>query len=87
MFVLTRVPVPGRSVALGMNLRLRPISGADRSRVADFSHADLNRWRARGHAGAAVASLAEPRVIVPPPSFILSAPQLNRHKSATLEAA
>jgi hypothetical protein len=91
-----------------MNLRLRPISDADLSRVADFSHVNLNRWRARGnlasqvieamlaspelashrdHAGAAVANLAELRIIVRPPSFILSAPQLNKHKSATLEAA
>jgi hypothetical protein len=91
-----------------MNLRLRPISDADLSRVADFSHVNLNRRRARGnlasqvieamlaspelashrdHAGAAVANLAELRIIVRPPSFILSAPQLNKHKSATLEAA
>ena len=70
-----------------MNLRLRPVGDADPSRVADFSHVDLNRWRARGHVGAAVASLAELRIIVPPSSFILSAPQLNRHKSATPEAA
>ena len=77
-----------------MNLRLRPISDADRSRVADLSHVGLNRWRASGnlashrdHAGGAVANLAELRIIVPPSSFILSAPQLNKHKSATLEAA
>jgi hypothetical protein len=108
MFVLTRVPVPGRSGALGMNPRLRLISDADRSRVADLSHVGLNRGRARGnlasqvieavlaspeleshrdHAGGAVANLAELRIIVPPSSFILSAPQLNKHKSATLEAA
>ena len=108
MFVLTRVSVPGRSGALGVNLRLRPVSDADLSPIADFSHVNLNRWRARGnlasqvvdgmlaspeleshrdHAGAAVADLAELRIIVPPSSFILSAPQLNKHASATLEAA
>jgi hypothetical protein len=107
MFVLTGVSVPGHSWALGANLHLRPASDTDLSPVADFSQANLNRWRARGNfasriieamlaspelephrdrAGGAVASRPEPRIVVPA-SFILSAPQLNRHKSATLEAA
>jgi hypothetical protein len=41
----------------------------------------------RGHAGAAAVTLAESRVIGSSPSFTLSAPRLNMHKSATLEAA
>ena len=40
----------------------------------------------RDHAGAAVANRPELRIVVPA-SSILSAPQLNKHKSATLEAA
>ena len=41
----------------------------------------------RDHAGAVVATLAESRIIESSPSFILSAPRLNMHESATLEAA
>ncbi len=41
----------------------------------------------RVRAGAAGANLAELRIIEPPPSFILSAPQLTKHKRATFEAA
>ncbi len=91
-----------------MNLHLRPISDADLSPVADFSHVNLSRWRVRGNlasqvieatlaspeleshrdrAGAAVANRPELRIIVPPPSFRLSAPQLSKHKRATFEAA
>jgi len=69
-----------------MTLHPRPISDADLSPVADFSHVNLNRWGARGDLaskvidGMPVANLAELRIIVPPPSFILTAPQVNKHK-------
>ena len=49
MFVLTGGPVPGRSRALGMALRLRLISDAGLSPGAGFSHANLSRWRARSN--------------------------------------
>ena len=85
-----------------MTLHLRPTSDGDLSPVADFSHVNLNRWRARGslasqvtdgipagpeleshrdHAGTAVANPAELRIIVPPPSFRLSAPLRRRKPS------
>ena len=55
-----------------MNLHLRPISDADLSPVADFSHVNLNRWRVRGNLASQLieATLASPE-----------------HKSATFEAA
>ena len=71
-----------------MTLHLRPITRANlASQVIDGMLAGPELESHRDHAGAAAANLAELRTIVPPPSFILSAPQLNKHKSATLEAA
>jgi hypothetical protein len=82
MFVLTRVPHQAVQ-ELGTTVRLRPFIDADPPAVADFWHVNLNRWPARGNLA--------PRVIdgmlTGPQSLILSAPQPNKQKSATLEAA
>jgi len=71
-----------------MTFHLRPITqGNLASQVIDGMLASPELESHRDHVGAAVASLTGLRIIVPPPSLILSAPQLNKHKSATLEAA
>ena len=59
-----------------MTLHLRPISDADLSPVADFSHVNLNRWRARG----SVASQVIDGVLIGPPSSFRLSPPLRRRK-------
>ncbi len=71
-----------------MTLHLRPVTrGNLASQVIDGMLAGPGSEWHWDHAGAAVANLAELRIVVPPPSFILSAPQLKKHKSAALEVA
>lgn len=62
-----------------VNLNCWPARGNLASKVIDGTPTGPELESHRNHAGAAVANLAELRIMVPPPSFILSAPQVNKH--------
>jgi hypothetical protein len=70
-----------------VNLSRWRVRGNLASQVIEAMLASPGLESHRDRAGAAGANPAELRLIEPPPSFILSAPRLTKHKRATFEAA